>query len=190
MRSMPKIKISLSTPICLSALAIIYGPTYILAISAATLLHELGHIIAIYLLGSSVSEVTVRPFGAVINRGENRSSYVADAVISLSGPAVNTICFLLCLPLGRLGAFASASLILALVNLIPSKPLDGYCAMRALTLSLFSPGVAGVICRAISLIILGILWTLSVYAVIYANFNIYLLLMVTFLICEALFSIK
>lgn len=188
--TLPKIKISLSTPICLAAFVIIYGPSYIFAIFSATLLHEVGHLAAIYALGEKVSSITLRPFGAVISRCENKTSYIGDVIISLSGPLINIVCFLICLSVGSLGAFASASLILALVNLIPSKPLDGYCAMKAASLLVFSPSVSEKICRGVSLVILAAIWVFTVYMIIYANFNIYLLLMVTFLMCETLLNSK
>ncbi len=190
MKSLPKIKVSLSTPICLAAFALIYGLPYIFAIFSATLLHEAGHLAAIYLLEGKVSDVTVRPFGAVINRSENGTSYRGDIIISLSGPLVNIVSFLICMWAGRRGTFASASLILALINLIPSKPLDGYCALKAASLSLFSPSASEKICRTVSFVILGAIWIFSVYMIIYANFNLSLLLMVTFLMCETLLTIK
>ncbi len=190
MRSLPKIKVSLSTPICLAAFALIYGFPYIFAIFSATALHEVGHLASIYLLGGKVSDITVRPFGAVINRGENGRSYRGDIIISLAGPLANIFSLLVCLWMGRLGAFASASTILALVNLIPSKPLDGYCAMKAASLLFFSPSVSEKICKSVSFIILTAIWVFAVYMIIYANFNLSLLLMVTFLMCETLLSGK
>ncbi len=188
--TLPKIKISLSTPICLAAFVMLYGVPYIFAIFSATLLHEIGHLAAIYALGGKVSSITLRPFGAVINRHENQTSYAGDLIISLSGPFVNIICFIICFWIGTLGAFASASLILALVNLIPSKPLDGYCAIKSASLLIFSPIVTERICRGVSLVILALIWVFTVYMIIYANFNLYLLLTVTFLMCETFISGK
>lgn len=188
--SVPKIKISLSTPICLAAFSFIYGLPYVFAIFSASFLHEIGHLTAIYLLHGSVSSIIVRPFGAVINRRESKTSYIGDIIIGISGPAVNLILFFICLLFGKLGAFASASLILATVNLIPSKPLDGYNVMSALLLLFFSPDVSEKICRSVSTVVLLAIWIFSAYLIIYSGFNISLLLMVTFLICESLLHIK
>ncbi len=190
MRALPKIKISLSTPICLAAFTVIYGIKYISSILAAVILHEFGHIAAIYLLRGKISEITLRPFGAVIKRSENNTSYFADFMIALAGPLANIISFLICLSVGILGTFAYSSIILALVNLIPAKPLDGYCAARSLSLCFFSLSVSEKICRSISVIILTVIWIFTVYMIIFTEFNLSLLIMTTFLICETVISRK
>ena len=190
MKSIPKVKISLSTPICLAAFAAIYGVKYIASIVLSVILHELGHITAIYLFNERISEITLRPFGAVIKRAENRTSYIADAMISLAGPAVNIFSFIICAYFGALGTFAYASLVFALVNLIPANPLDGYSAMRALTLRFFPMSVSEKICTALSLIVLCVIWIFTVYMIIFTQFNLSLLIMTTLLICETVISRK
>ena len=185
-----KIKASLSVPICIAAFYAIYGATYVFSILAASLLHEIGHLAAIYLFKNKVSCITLRPFGAVIERAQNRGSYIGDAVISLSGPLVNLISFAISALFNRYGYFSAASLILALINLMPAKPLDGYCALSALLLSRLSITKAEKICKAISLFVLFVIWIFSIYMILYANFNVSLLLMVTVLICETILSKK
>lgn len=190
MRSFAKIKISLSTPICLAAFTVIYGTRYIFSILAAVILHELGHIAAIYLLNGEISEITLRPFGAVIKKSESNTSYFADFITALAGPLVNIISFLVCLSIGVMGTFAYSSIILALVNLIPAKPLDGYCATRSVSLCFFSLTVSENICRIISVITLTLIWIFTVYMIIFTEFNLSLLIMTTFLICETVISRK
>ena len=189
-KKLPKIRASLSLPICLIAFGLIYGPTYLISVFTATLLHELGHVAAIYLSHGSISEIVLRPFGAVIKRQPVSGSYLSDLFISLSGPIMNIISFGICAFIGKLGHFAAASLILASVNLIPSDPLDGYSALRAFALLFFPPDTAERICKTISLIILGVIWIFTVYFTIYAQLNIYLLIMITVLIFGTLTSIR
>lgn len=190
MKSLPKIKISLSTPICLTAFTLIYGVKYISAILAAVLFHELGHIALIYLFKGNIAEITIRPFGAVIKRSDIKTSYFADAMISLAGPLVNVFSFFICLFTDTLGSFAYASLVLAVINLIPANPLDGYCALRSLLLCLFTPQTAKRVGRYISLSLLIILWLFTVYMMIFAEFNLSLLIMITLLIYETVISCK
>ena len=190
MNSLPKIKISLSTPICLAAFTLIYGIKYISAILAAVLFHELGHIAFIYLFRGNIAEITLRPFGAVIKRADTKTSYFADAVISLAGRLVNIFSFLICLFASTLGSFAYASLVLAVVNLIPARPLDGYCALRSILLCLFSPQTAKIVGRCISLAILIVIWIFTVYMMIFAEFNLSLLIMITLFIYETVISCK
>lgn len=185
-----KIRASVSLPICLATFTVIYGPRYVFSILAASALHEAGHLAAIYTLKERVSCITLRPFGAVIERAGNRSTYTGDALISISGPIVNLISFLICSHFGNFGYFASASLMLALVNLLPARPLDGYSALSAMLLSRISPVRAEKICKAFSLTVLAVIWTFSVYMLLYANFNVSLLLMVTILICETVLHRK
>lgn len=190
MKGLPKITISLSTPICLAAFCVIYGPGYISSIVLSVTVHELGHIAAIYLSHGKISEITIRPFGAVIKRAERGTSYFSDIFIALSGPLANIFSFILCMNFSFSEAFASASLILAIINLIPARPLDGYCAVKAFALLFFSPNTSEKICRAISLTVLSAIWVFTVYTVIFAKFNLSLLIMTTLLICEAVISRK
>lgn len=190
MRSLPKIKISLSTPICLAAFTIIYGLKYISAILAAVLFHEVGHIAVIYLFRGNIAEITIRPFGAVIKRADIKTSYFADAMISLAGPLVNIFSFLTCLFTDTLGSFAYASLVLAVINLIPAAPLDGYCTLRSILLCLFSPQTAKKVGQYISLAVLIIIWIFTVYMMIFSEFNLSLLIMITLLIYETVISCK
>jgi len=187
---LPKIKISLSTPICIAAFCVIYGLKYISAILTAVIFHEISHIAAIYLCRGNISEITIRPFGAVIKRADTKTSYFSDAMISLAGPLANIFSFAICFFTDTLGSFASASLVLAVLNLIPAEPLDGYCALRSTLLSFFSPQLSKKICRCISLTVLIFLWIFTVYTVIFAEFNLSLLLMMTFLIYETVISRK
>lgn len=190
MKSLPKIKISLSTPICLAGFTLIYGVKYISAILAAVLFHELGHIALIYLFRGNIAEITLRPFGAVIKRADIKTSYFADTIISLAGPIVNIFSFLICLFTDTLGSFAYASLVLAVINLIPASPLDGYCALRSILLCLFSSQTAKRVGESISLLVLTVLWVLTVYMMIFAEFNLSLLIMITLLIYETVISRK
>ena len=172
------------------AFGLIYGTTYLTAVFSATLLHELGHVAAIYMSKGSISEFELIPFGAVIRKESTSISYKNDLVISFAGPFLNIVSFGICAAIGRLGYFAAASLILATLNLIPAEPLDGYSALKALTLIFLQPEKAQRICTCVSLSVLCVLWIGAVYLTVYAGLNVYLLIMLSALIFGAVTRIK
>ena len=87
---------------------------------AAVLLHELGHIAAMTLLGVKIQRIRLTPFGIDLERGEE-GSIRSELMIHLSGPLTN-----LCL--AALGLF----------ELCPLPTLDGGQAIFCLTQQLFS----------------------------------------------------
>ncbi|MBR6563550.1 MAG: M50 family metallopeptidase [Clostridia bacterium] len=100
----------------------------IIALSA--LLHELGHIAAIYACGYRVRRVDVLPMGAIIALPEGIPDRI-EAIIALSGPAASCLCGVVSLalfllsrsPFALLGVVINLSL--GLFNLLPVRKLDG-----------------------------------------------------------------
>ena len=97
-------------------------------------LHELGHILCLSLLGSHIKEITITIFGAKIEF-ENYLSYVEELIVAAAGPAVN-------LSLALMGnfflspTFAGVNLALSVFNLLPVGPLDGARILYCLTAQL------------------------------------------------------
>lgn len=104
---------------------------------AAALLHEGGHLLALYLLGGKAETVRLRLSGAEL-RWRGRLSYGGEALLALAGPGANLLWALLCAALTRLRPapglyrFIGCHLTLALFNLLPALPLDGGRALCAL----------------------------------------------------------
>lgn len=100
----------------------------IMAVSA--LLHELGHIIAIYVCGYRVRRVDVLPMGALIVLPEGIPDRL-EAIIALSGPAVSCLCGAVSFAVFAMNRSAFAllgvviNLSLGLFNLLPVRKLDG-----------------------------------------------------------------
>ena len=105
---------------------------------SAAALHELGHLLALYLLGGRVTGLRLSAFGAELATDAARLPYLRETGVVLAGPAVNLALGLL---LARLGQYTAsgAHLSLCLFNLLPVRPLDGGRALCLLASWLLGP---------------------------------------------------
>ena len=99
-----------------------------LAVAAA---HEAGHLLAARLMGRRVTGLTLSALGAEL-RLSGVTAFWQDALLALSGPAVNLALAALCAARGIAPVFIGANLLLGAFNLLPIRPLDGGCAVYAL----------------------------------------------------------
>lgn len=96
----------------------------ILSFFAVCMLHELGHLTAIYMLDGSIRSVELTGTGIRI-LSDPPSNSRDGSIILLSGPAVNIAVYLLCVSAGWNGYFAQLSLAEGVFNLLPFSFLDG-----------------------------------------------------------------
>lgn len=141
-----------------------------------TLIHEIGHAVAIRAKGLRAGYMVFIPFigGAVTLKDQPRTAY-DDALIGLAGPFAGTMASLLCLqiykwaadPLWLLIAFLGFAL--NLINLIPLGMLDGGRISAAITKWMWVIGGAGVVYKVINqpnplFVLIAILAAFQVYA--------------------------
>ena len=103
---------------------------------AAVLLHELGHIAAMTLLGVKIQRIRLTPFGIDLERGE-ADSIGSELMIHLSGPLTNLCLAALLAGMGKF-YFSAVNCALGLFELCPLPTLDGSQAIFCLTQQLFS----------------------------------------------------
>ena len=117
---------------------LVNGWRLLAVILSAALLHELGHLLVLGLLGGRVTGLRVSVFGAELTTDAARLSYPGEIAAVLAGPAVNLLCGLALAGL-RAWVAAGAHLSLCLFNLLPVRPLDGGRALYLLIAALSGP---------------------------------------------------
>lgn len=137
----------------------------LLALSARTLLwfalacliHELGHSLAIRMLGGRVDRVELTGVGAVLHpRRQRMLTYREECIVALGGPLASLFLAVLAAAWGqRTGSgdaylLAGLSLALAVFNLAPAAPLDGGRVLRAVLSFRLGPDRGDWICRGLT----------------------------------------
>ncbi len=162
----------------------------LLALSAA-LIHELGHLSVMLLLGVKVSEVEITFFGAEIRAKRLSHSTAANIAVFAAGAAANilsaVIVYSLPSPPFEALFFAGASISLAVINLLPIRTLDGGCITEAAIIAVM-PQYAAVIIDIISSLTLGILWLTAVYLLLISGGNLSLMLFCMYLFATLAFD--
>jgi Zn-dependent protease len=132
------------------------GITFVIAVFACVVLHELGHAVAARRYGIRTPRITLLPIGGVAELESMPEKPSEEIVVALAGPLVNVvIAAVLILVVGtsvdpdalasmedpRVGFWARLAAVniwLVLFNLIPAFPMDGGRVLRALLATRYS----------------------------------------------------
>lgn len=139
--------------------------TTVLTVSAAAV-HEFGHLFAAHLSGVSVVSFTALPFGADIRFGRVQS-YREELITASAGALSNLAVAALLLPLKNnhtwINFFICANTVLAAINMLPVKTLDGGGVLKSMLLMIADRDTAIRTCNAVSSVLLFFMWLISVY---------------------------
>lgn len=148
----------------------------------ASLLHEIGHAIAMCLLHDKPSKITMGFFGMRVQREKTqRISYGGSAVVSLAGPFINAVFFVVFSYLHNPVA-ASVHAIIGGFNLLPVYSLDGGEAVYALLCLRYEEEKAAVILKAVSCLIAFPLSIVGLCLFVSSRYNFSLLVVSIYLI--------
>lgn len=182
-----RLYISPLAPVPLICFGAVAGTAQLLPAMLAVVLHELGHIGAIFLCKGRIRKMIIYPFGGEIVTEREMLSYKDSILVSLAGIIINLLsaCILVLeKEPGFFSRFGVYSLGLALFNLLPLRQLDGGSALLTAVTALTDPERGERIC-GIVFRISGILFLLfAFYGMYLMGFNPTILLLCCYLLFE------
>ncbi len=154
----------------------------------AVVIHELGHIIAVYLTGNSVEKITFSIFGGKIDILYRKISYISEIIIAICGSLVN---IMIAFAIGIFNVFYNVNefcfmlsgvcIVLGIFNLIPIYPLDGANFLYSFICLISNEFYASLIVRNISCILTFITIIGGIFTLITTKYNFSLLIIGIFL---------
>ncbi|MGN1047053.1 MAG: site-2 protease family protein [Eubacteriales bacterium] len=140
----------------------------------AAAVHEAAHLLAALLLRVSVRGINFDVLGIRIELERGMISYQKEIAIAAAGPAANLLSFA---AFGMRGDFATFSLMLGIINLLPIKSLDGYRILHSLAALFCGMETAERAMRILSGTGIIFLWSMGVYMLLRYRANLPLFLL-------------
>lgn len=120
-------------------------------ILTAAVIHELGHLGMLRILGAKIQTLRIGVLGAVLETDCRKLSYGGELAAVLAGSGMNLLCAcLLARFVPEQQLFIGIHLILGGFNLLPIRPLDGGRGLELLLTWLFGPFVGETAARWVS----------------------------------------
>ena len=143
---------------------------------AASAMHEMGHFLALFGLGSRPAAVSVGVFGVRITQDPAaRLSYGGSILVALAGPLVNLVTFAVLAAATGLTVPAMIHLTMGAFNLLPVGPLDGGQALTFALAGRWGTETADRAVHLVSILTLLPLATAGFYLLIRSGYNFTLL---------------
>lgn len=149
---------------------------YAIFTAVFVILHEIGHLFAMWLFECSPKKINLVPQSIEIVRGFSNRPY-GETVIALMGPLVNVVLFLifylnyLYFKNDLFLTFALLNLIIAIFNLLPIKALDGGTIVFNIVAKYYGVEKAGKTVTLLTIIAGFVILTFAFYVLINGDFN-------------------
>ena len=182
-----KIKIAFPTFIFFAVLLLWNPSIYSFLPFLAAFLHEMGHITVMKLCGQKIHKITVLPFGVDIKKAPSVSSYKNDIAVSCSGVGANLFLTLFCFflpPSPEINFFSASNIVLAIVNILPIKTLDGGEIVEKTIAYIYGTETAEKVIGITSIISIMLIGALAIWILFSTSYNFSLLLMCIYLFCS------
>ena len=160
-------------------------------LAVAIAVHECGHLAMLRALGGKMCGFRPAPFGLCIEFDNSSLSLFGEMAVSTAGCVVNVLSVLVSLLLYKFFGidiidFGIVSAALAILNLIPAKPLDGGRFLEVFAEILFGPKASFVISAVAAYIFGVIVFLFASYSLLTSQNGIYPLLFSIYLfLCNA-----
>ncbi len=185
---MKRFKLSPLFIIIIVSFILIDGTFYALYAVLCAFLHELGHIIAIKIMGGKVGALKVHGFGIQIS-GNLELDYKREAISALMGPIASLLAGLVFILLSRFGMYtqlivflAMSNLCLFAVNILPIYPLDGGRCLYCILAGRLEQSRASLITKIVSVVFIIPLLIAAVYLVVQTGYNFSLAILCAYLV--------
>lgn len=163
-------------------------PSNVFVTVISSLLHETGHLFVMTSLGNKPQAVRFEITGMnIIRQPDLKISIRNEILISLGGPFVNLICFLLSVVIRcvykneSILTFGCINLILMTFNLLPIKKLDGGMALYYTLSQKYDNIICSKVLKIISVLFITLIYIWGIYAFISSKYNFSLIIIAIFL---------
>lgn len=173
-----KIKVSIPFVLLIVSMYILDSASVFIPTFFAVIIHELSHILAIFLCGAGVDTVDIRAFGIRVNVPElSYMPYKKEIIIAAAGPLAGIITASIALAAANifhtviLDYFIGINVLVTAINLIPVYPLDGGRIILATMLMYLPVRVAYTVSYVLAIASIGILFGLCAFLAVRGMLN-------------------
>ena len=148
------------------------------------LIHELAHIMTIYMFNGNIKSIAFTVAGGNIERGTNfEFSFIKEAMVNACAPVVNIILGILFYYRGSaLKDFSTVNFMLGAFNLLPFHTFDGGRFLKNILLYFFDYKKVKVVTNSVSVLVAMIFTIVSVLVFVKYEKNYFLILFSLYMI--------
>lgn len=164
------------------------APSNVLITIFSSLLHEMGHLLIMTVVGNKPQAVRIEITGMnIIRQPDFKISVKNEIFISLGGPLINLICFMISAIIlcfynnEHILTFGCINLILMTFNMLPVKRLDGGMTLYYILSQKYDNDICSKVLKITSVFFVLIIYIWGIYIFISSGYNISLIIIAIFL---------